>query len=45
MARREVTWRSFSCPADGQGCGVEFEDPGLMASGRDALYYARAVQQ
>jgi hypothetical protein len=41
----EDTWRVYDCPADGQGCTVEFEDPEYDASGRPALYYARVIQQ
>lgn len=41
----EDTWRVFNCPADGQGCTVEFEDPEYDISGRPALYYARVIQQ
>ena len=40
----EDAWRSFDCPADGTGCTVEFEDPEFPGSGRDALYYVRAVE-
>jgi hypothetical protein len=40
----EHSWRVFECPADGEGCTVEFEDPEYAASGRPALYYARVIQ-
>lgn len=38
-------WRSFECPADGNGCIVEFDDPEYGVSARSALYYARAIQE
>jgi hypothetical protein len=41
----ENTWRVFDCPADGNGCTVEFEDPEYAAEKRPALYYARVIQQ
>jgi hypothetical protein len=37
-------WRVLPCPADGSGCVVEFADPEFAASGRDAVYYARAIE-
>jgi hypothetical protein len=40
----EDPWRRFPCQADPRGCVVSFEDPEYPASGRDALYYARAIQ-
>ncbi|MCP4754826.1 MAG: DUF3604 domain-containing protein, partial [Proteobacteria bacterium] len=41
----EDAWRTFSCPADPNGCAVKFADPDFTASGRDAVYYVRAVQE
>ena len=41
----ENTWRVFECPADGNGCAVEFEDPEYTVAKRPALYYARVIQQ
>jgi hypothetical protein len=41
----EDPWRRFDCPTDGAGCRVEFEDPDFEASGRDAVYYVRAVEE
>lgn len=41
----EDPWRSFKCPADGNGCVVEFDDPEYAVSARSALYYARVIQE
>lgn len=41
----EDPWRVFDCAPDQAGCQVEFEDPEFVASGREALYYARAIQE
>ena len=41
----ENQWKVFECPADGQGCTVEFDDPDYVLSGRPTLYYARVIQQ
>ncbi len=38
-------WRRIPCPPDPSGCTVRFEDPDFAASGRDALYYVRALQE
>jgi len=38
-------WKSFDCPADGQGCSVEFTDDDFARAQRDSLYYVRAIQQ
>ncbi|HEY8514882.1 MAG TPA: DUF3604 domain-containing protein [Candidatus Binatia bacterium] len=38
-------WRRFECPPDPAGCVATFEDPEFASSGRDAVYYARAIQQ
>jgi hypothetical protein len=43
--RIEDPWRSFPCAPDPAGCVVGFEDEDFEASGRDALYYARAIQE
>lgn len=41
----EDPWRTLPCPGDPTGCVVELEDPEFVAAGRDAIYYARAVQE
>ena len=41
----EDPWRRFECEPDPQGCAVTFEDTEYPESGRDALYYARAIQE
>jgi hypothetical protein len=41
----EHRWRVFDCPAAGEGCTVEFDDPDYAGSGRPALYYARVIQE
>jgi hypothetical protein len=41
----EDPWRRQPCPGDPAGCVVELEDPEFVAAGRDAVYYARAVQE
>ncbi len=38
-------WKSFPCDDQGQGCTIEFEDPDYLQSGRDTLYYVRAIQE
>jgi hypothetical protein len=40
----EDPWRTFPCVPDAAGCAVTFEDPEFATSGRDALYYVRALQ-
>jgi len=40
----EDPWRVLPCPADGSGCVVEFADADFADSGRDAVYYARAIE-
>jgi hypothetical protein len=41
----EDPWRVLPCPADPSGCRVEFEDPEFPETKRDAVYYARAIQE
>lgn len=41
----EDPWRQFACPADPAGCVVEFSDPEFVATGRETLYYVRAIQE
>jgi hypothetical protein len=41
----EDPWRIFPCAPDPAGCAVTFEDPEFATSGRDALYYVRALQE
>jgi hypothetical protein len=41
----EDPWRTLPCPSDPSGCAVSFDDPDFAASGRDAVYYVRAIQE
>jgi hypothetical protein len=41
----EDPWRRFECEPDPEGCVVRFEDESHASSGRDVLYYARAIQE
>ncbi len=45
VALVDDNWRVFSCPADGNGCVIEFEDTEFSTDARDALYYVRAIQE
>jgi hypothetical protein len=40
----EDPWRTFPCPADGQGCVVEFADTDFENAARDTVYYVRAIE-
>ena len=41
----EDPWRRFECAPDPAGCTVELRGPRVPASGRDAVYYVRALQE
>ena len=40
----EDPWRVVECAPSADGCVARFSDEELAASGRDALYYARAIE-
>ena len=40
----EDTWKTFECDPDPAGCAITFTDPDFESSGRDALYYVRAIE-
>ena len=40
----EDPWRSFECDGSPEGCAVTFEDPDYAKTGRDTVYYVRAVE-
>ena len=42
--RIEDPWKVLPCPADGGGCRKAFIDPDFVGSGRDTLYYVRAIE-
>ncbi len=41
----EDPWRRFACDGSPAGCVIEFEDAEYAASGRDTVYYVRALQE
>lgn len=41
----EDVWRTLPCNDTGGGCTAEFTDADFPRSGRDALYYVRAIQE
>ena len=41
----EDPWRVLPCEPDPGGCQVAFTDEEFALSGRDALYYARAIEE
>ena len=40
----EDPWQVLPCPQGEPSCTVRFDDPGFAAGGRDAVYYARAIE-
>jgi len=40
----EDPWKVLPCAGDPSGCQVAFSDDEYLSSGRDALYYARAIE-
>ncbi|MCA9512335.1 MAG: DUF3604 domain-containing protein [Myxococcales bacterium] len=40
----EDPWQVFPCDGAPEGCAAHFSDPDFGASGRDAVYYARAIE-
>lgn len=41
----EDPWLRHECAPDADGCVFEFEDAEYVESGRDALYYVRAIEE
>ncbi len=41
----EDPWKRFDCAPDPGGCTIEFDDEEFAGSGRDAVYYVRALQE
>jgi len=41
----EDPWARFECEPAATGCRVRFEDPAYPESGRDVLYYVRAIEE
>lgn len=38
-------WKTFSCDSGPEGCQFEVTDEEFVAGGREAIYYARAIQE
>ena len=41
----EDPWRVFPCEPDRAGCDLRFSDPDFVTTGRDTVYYVRAIQE
>lgn len=41
----EDPWKTLDCPADPEGCTIEFEDQEFVSEGRETVYYVRAIQE
>ena len=41
----EDPWLTLPCTPNEAGCTVRFSDPDFLRTGRDALYYVRAIQE
>ncbi|MFK7732989.1 MAG: DUF3604 domain-containing protein [Pseudomonadales bacterium] len=41
----EDPWKTFQCDPDSVVCNVEFSDEQFLESGREAVYYVRAIQE
>jgi len=41
----EDVWRSIPCEPDPAGCSIEFSDDEFPESGRDTVYYVRAIEE
>jgi len=40
----EDPWQVFECAPNLSGCSVTFSDPDFLTTGRDSLYYVRAIE-